>query len=52
MKVKIVEAMSTKSVEKKINEFLTENEQLNVIDIQLAAGFGNIVAMIRYEETI
>lgn len=50
MKIKILEAMSTKSVEDKINNFLSENEQINVLDIQLAAGFGNIVAMVRYEE--
>lgn len=50
MKVKIIEAMSTKALEKKINEFLEENKQLEVLDIELAAGFGNIVAMVRYEE--
>lgn len=52
MKVKIIEAMSTKSVENKINTFLAENEHINVLDIQLAAGFGNIVALVRYEEKI
>lgn len=52
MKIKILEAMSTKSVENKINEFLSKNKQIEVLDIQLAAGFGNIVAMVRYEEEI
>lgn len=50
MRVKIIEAMSTKSVEDKINEFLSENEELTILDIKLAAGFGNVVAMVRYEE--
>lgn len=41
-----------KSVENKINQFSSENEQINILDIQLAAGFGNIVAMVRYEEDV
>lgn len=50
MQVKILEAMSSKGLEKKMNEFITENVQWEIIDIQLAAGFGNLVALIRYEE--
>lgn len=50
MQVKIVEAMSSKGLEKKINDFIYENSRFEIKDIQLAAGFGNLVALISYEE--
>ncbi|WP_176446279.1 hypothetical protein [Lentibacillus sp. CBA3610] len=49
MKVKILDAMTSGGLEKKINRFI-EEEYVTIIDIQIAAGFGSVVAMIQYEE--
>ncbi|SFE04181.1 hypothetical protein SAMN05216238_107170 [Lentibacillus persicus] len=48
MKVKILDAMSTSRLEKKVNNFIAR-EYPNVIDIQLSAGFGSYAALIKYE---
>lgn len=49
MKVKILDAMSTSRLEKKVNN-LIESEHLNVIDIQISAGFGSYAALIKYKD--
>lgn len=50
MQVKILDAMSSNGLEKKINEFLIQNERYTINDIKLAAGFGSVSALIIYEE--
>lgn len=50
MKVKILDAMTSSGLEKKVNEFLSNNEQYKIKDIKISAGFGNVTALIVYEE--
>lgn len=41
--------MSSSGLERKVNEFLSENMFLKVRSTQVTTGFGNIVALITYE---
>lgn len=50
MKVKIIDAMSSKKLESKVNEFLEVNPNYVIKDMQIAAGYGSHVVMIQYEE--
>ncbi|QQK75564.1 hypothetical protein HUG15_08195 [Salicibibacter cibarius] len=50
MKVKILNAVSAGGLEKKINQFIIENEQVEIKNIQITAGYQNTVALIVYEE--
>ncbi|WP_193550759.1 hypothetical protein [Salicibibacter kimchii] len=50
MKVKILDAMSAGGLEKKINQFITENEHVEIKNIQITAGFGSTSALIVYEQ--
>lgn len=49
MRVKILDAMSSGKLENKVKRFL-ERERVDVINIQISTGFGNVVAMIQYED--
>lgn len=50
MQVKILDAMTSNGLEKKVNEFLSQNERYTIKDIKITAGFGNVTALIIYEE--
>lgn len=50
MRVKIIDDLGAKGLEKKLNAFLIENEQINVKNIQFTSGFGSIAALIQYDE--
>lgn len=50
MQVKILDAMTSNGLEKKVNEFLVQNEQYTIKDIKITAGFGNVTALIVYEK--
>ncbi|SDQ77373.1 hypothetical protein [Virgibacillus salinus] len=49
MRVKILDAMTSGRLEDKVNQFINE-KQIKVLNIQITAGFGNVVALIEYEE--
>lgn len=42
-------AMSNRGLDKKVNEFLMANPQIEIIRIKFAASFGNIYAAIIYK---
>ena len=50
MKVKIIDAMGSKKMESKVNEFLENNPNYVIKNMQIAAGYGSYVVMIQYEE--
>lgn len=50
MQVKILDAMSSNGLEKKVNDFLNQHERYTIKDIKITAGFGNVTALIIYEE--
>ena len=50
MEVKIVDAMTARTLEKKVNKFLNEVTPIEVKDIKVSAGFGTVIALIMYEE--
>lgn len=50
MQVKILDAMTSNGLEKKINEFISQNERYAIKDIKVTAGFGSVTALIIYEE--
>ncbi|TQI67282.1 hypothetical protein [Clostridium sp. KNHs216] len=50
MKVKILQAMTEKRLEKDINEFI-ENSQIKVLELQFAATVLFFSVMISYEDT-
>lgn len=49
MKVKVFAAMSETGLEKKINGFLTENKDIEIIDIKFSSNIGGLNAMIMYK---
>jgi len=51
MQVKILDAMTSSGLEKKVNEFLIQHERYTIKDIKISAGFGNVTALIVYEES-
>jgi len=50
MKVKILQAMNEKRLEKDVNEFI-ENSQIKVLELQFAATVFYFSVMISYENT-
>jgi hypothetical protein len=50
MKIKILDALSAKCLEKKVNEFI-ENNNFKIIDMQFSVSFGTFAIMIRYENS-
>ncbi len=42
-------AMSNRGLDKKVNQFLSENNHIEIIEIKFAASFGNIYAAIIYK---
>ncbi len=49
MKVKSFYAISSKSLDVKINSFL-QNDRIEVVDIKFSASFGTIYALVVYRE--
>lgn len=50
MKVRILDAMTSSGLEKKVNEFISQHEQYTIKNIQITAGFGSVTALIIFEE--
>jgi len=50
MKVKILQAMNEKRLEKDVNEFI-ENSQIKVLELQFSATVFYFSVMISYEDT-
>ena len=49
MKVKTLSAMTEKGLDKKVNEFLYENHQIEIIDIKFSYG-GTLAVLIIYRD--
>lgn len=50
MRVKILDAISVKRLEEKVNEFLEGNPELQLKDMQITSSFGSYTVLIQYEE--